>query len=261
MAIEDQKVAEEKAVKEATREYDDLVATLILIATSNKTKAEKFALINKWKSRMQGFNSEFSTRHSESIYTKFADEAWKEAQELEAAIGNVKKKLLPSQQQELNNLAEQLKIGLNSRLNTLTQQAKELAISEEIAKIREGKIGMTDATERIQLTPTKSKPNLVFTNAQGKIVSMQAVMKLTVGDQLWKNVTSSQRSQWLLLGFKFVLHISVMDDKTTPICISLNKTRRDLRKDQLPPMHRGCRSGIRLLKDGFDVAIFNKNYQ
>jgi hypothetical protein len=260
MAIDEQALDEQKAIDEATKEYDALVATLILIATSNKSKSEKNSLINEWKTKMQSFNAEFSVRHSEVAYTKMSEEALKEAQALESSIKNVKKKLSPSQKEELKVLSEELKLGLNKRLDVLIQQAKELTIKEELVKIREGKLGMTNATDRIQLTPSRSKPNLVFTNAKGKIVSMQAVMKLTVGDQLWKTVTSSQRSQWLLLGFKYVQHLSVMDGRTTQICIDLNTTRRDLRKDQLPPMHKGCRSKVKLLKDGWNQAIFLKNF-
>ncbi|MES2395043.1 MAG: hypothetical protein V4549_03530 [Bacteroidota bacterium] len=253
-------LAEEKATKEATEKYDDLVASLVLIATSNRTKAEKFILIDRWRVKMQKFNNEFSIRHTENVYNEFQNKALQEAQALEKTLADLKKNLSTLQTQEMQGLSEQLNGLLNQRLDTLVNKAKELTIKEELTKFREKKLGMKNAEDRIQLTPKKSEPNLVFTNTKGQIVSLEAVMKLTIGDQLWSTVTAAQRSEWLLLGFKFVLHISVLDEHTTQICRSLNKTLRDLTKDQLPPMHRYCRSKIKLVKDGWNLETFLKNF-
>ncbi len=208
---------------------------------------------------MKDFNDEFSTRHTELSYNKFTDHALNEAKELQNFI-ITKKKLTSGQIQEMENLSEQLKISLNKRLNILIDQAKELTVKQELQKIREKKLLMDDATDRIQLTPKKSLPKLLFTNTKGQIVSMEAIMKLTVGDQLWSSVTAAQRSEWILLGFRYVLHISVLDEKTTQICIKLDHTERDLLSDQLPPMHFFCRSKVKLVKDKWDSKVFLKNF-
>lgn len=258
-ADKEELLAEQKAVKEATREYDDLVATLILIATSNKSKREKLALINERRSRMLDFNSEFSSRQTEQVYKKFSERALSEAEALISEI-DVKKKPLPIQQEEAKNLSEELKIVLNKRLDTLIDQAKQLTIKEELQRIRQQKLGIQSSSERLQITPKKSVQNLVFTNSKGQVVSMEAVMKLAVGDQLWSIVTSSQRTEWLLLGFRYVIHISVIDDHTTLICEKLNRTRRDLKKDPLPPMHGWCRSRVKLSKEGWSREIFTQNF-
>lgn len=249
---------EKKAVDEATKRYDDLISTLILIATSGRSKSEKFTLINEWKRKMSAFNNEFSSRQSELFYKKYSQQAFDEAKNLVPEIIS-KKKLSAPEVEELKNLSEQLRIGLNKRLGFLTEQAKQLVISEELTKIREQKIGLKNATDRTQITIKRAKPNLLFTNAKGQIVSMENVMRITIGDQLWATISSSQRSQWVRLGFRYVLHISVMDDKTTEICISLNKTKRDLLVDQLPPMHIRCRSKVKLLRDGWNKNVFLQN--
>lgn len=252
---------ENKAVQEATKEYNDLVAALVLIATSNRSKTEKNSMMNDWRNRMIKFNDEFSKRTSLEFYEKAAQDALDEARELEKTIDLLKKKLTRGQQLELSNLSEQLKNGLNKRLDVLIDQGKQLALKQELTKIRETKLGITDGSDRIQLTPKKSMPNLLFTNAKGQIVNMETVMRITVGDQLWATLTSSQRAEWINLGFRFVLHVSVMDTKTSDICIALNLTKRDLKKDQLPPMHLNCRSKIKLLREGWNMRTFLKNNQ
>jgi hypothetical protein len=251
--------AEQKAVKEATQEYNDLVAALILIAMSNRSKKDKMSFINDWRSRMVKWNSEFASTQTDEVYRKFAEKALKEAKDLLPNL-DLKKKTLSVQEEEIKNLSQQLKLGLDRRLDTLIDQARQLTIKQDLEVIREKKLGMKDASDRIQITPKKSVPNLVFSNQAGKIVKMDTVMKLTVGDQIWTTVTSSQRAQWLLMGFKFAQHISVIDDRTTKICFALHLTKRDLTKDQLPPMHPGCRSTVKLLKEGWNAAIFQKNF-
>lgn len=249
---------EKKAVDEATKKYDELIATLILISVSNKSKKEKFSMIDDLRKKTILFNDEFSQRQTELFYNKYTEEAFSEAEKLVPEV-LAKKKLSTGQKQELESLSEQLKFGLNKRLGALTDQAKQLTVSEELANIREQKLGLKNGSSRIQITPKRSKQNLLFTNAKGQVVSMENVMRITVGDQLWASVSSSQRSEWVRLGFRYVLHISVMDERTTEICIALNKTRRDLLQDQLPPMHIQCRSTVRLLKDGWSSEAFLKN--
>lgn len=251
--------AEQKAVKKATQQYDDLVAALVLIATSNRSKSEKLSMIDDWRARMKQWNTEFSQTQTEETYGKFAEKALGEAQDLVPDL-SVKKKLLPFQEEELKNLSQQLKLGLDRRLDTLIDQAKQLTSKQELQRIREEKLGMKDASDRIQITAKKSTPNLLFTNKEGQIVRMETVMRFTVGDQIWGEVTSSQRSQWLLMGFRYVLHVSIIDNVTTPICRALHLTKRDLTKDQLPPMHLGCRSTVKLLKEGWNEQIFIKNF-
>ncbi len=251
---------EKKAVKEATDKYNDLIATLILISTSNKSKREKIVLINEQRTKMKSFNQEFSDQQTDIFYNKFSDNAFEEASDL-INIDFSKKKLSAGQLQESQNLSDQLKLGLNKRLDVIIDQANQLTLKEELANIREKKLGMTDGSDRIQITPTKSQPNLVFTNVKGQVVAMDTVMKLTVGDQLWATTTSSQRAQWLLMGFRYATHISVLDNNTTPLCRALNGTKRDLTKDQLPPMHIACRSKIKLTKEGWSAEIFAQNYE
>ncbi len=246
--------------KEAAHVYDDLIATFILISTSEKSRKEKFVLIEKWRNKIRTYNTKFAEEKTRQIYLKYSGDAFNEAKSFIDEI-DVKKKLLIGQKEELENLAQQLEIGLNKRLDALTEQAKQLALRQDLTKIQEKKLGYKDATDRTQITPKKAVKNLLFTNKEGKIVSMQSVMKFTVGDQLWSNITTAQRTQWLLLGFIYGTHISVMDDKTTIICRSLNLTRRDLRKDKLPPMHNGCRSKIKLSKEGWDESVFLKNFK
>ena len=239
--------AEEAATKEAGREYDDLVASLILIATSNRSKKEKLGLIENLNRKMRDFNSRFSKNQVEKAYNQFSREAAKEAKELNATL-KVKKKLTGIQHKEVASLKLEMESRLNQRLDILINQAKQLAIKEELAKIRE-ELGMTDGTEKRQITPKKTKKEIVFMDTKGRRIKMDTIMRVTVGDQMWDTINSSKRSTYLRYGFRWAEHISVIDDRTTKICLALDHTVRDLTKDKIPPMHPNCRSRIKLLKD------------
>lgn len=239
--------AEEAATKEASREYDDLVASLILIATSNRSKKEKLSLIENLNKKMRAFNSRFSENQIEKSYNQFSREAAKEAKELNATL-KVKKKLTGTQRKELASLTLEMETRLNQRLDILINQAKQLAIKEDLARIRE-ELGMTDGEEKRQITPKKTKKEIVFMDTKGRRIKMETIMKVTVGDQMWETINSSKRSTYLRYGFRWAEHISVIDDRTTNICLALDHTIRDLTKDKIPPMHPNCRSRIKLLKD------------
>lgn len=257
MALESEKTAN-KLKNEITERYNELIGTLILIATSKKKKKEKISEINKYKKKFKEFNNKFSSSQVEKIYKISAKEATEEAKNIVKEI-NIKKNILPKQQQEINLLKEQLEIGLNKRLDVITEQAKQLTNYEEIKKVRE-QIGMSDGTEKLQIDQKKTKKNLVFINSKGQRVNMNTVMELTVGDSFWLTITSSQRSQWLLLGFKYFIHMSKIDERTTVLCRSLHLQRRDLRKDPIPPLHPRCRSKIKLSKEDWSSDLSLKNY-
>ena len=233
---------EADAVKESSKKYDDLIATLILISTSNRPKREKFLMIEKEAEKMRDFNAEFAQRKIEDTYAKFSKEAAKD-------IGEIKKKLTAGEESEAKNLAQKLEISLKKRVDVLINQAKELVTKEELAKIRESKLGMTDGTDKVQITPKKTKPDLVFIDSKGRKVTMDAVMKITVGDNIWETIFDSKRAVYLEYGFRYAKHISVLDDKTTDICLALDQTVRDLTKDKIPPMHPNCRSRIKIITD------------
>lgn len=243
--------AEKQATDEATRTYDDLVAALILIALSEKSKGEKYQLINKYEAKIRDFNADFARRHVENAYEKFSKEAIKDIQKFEKITGTKLKTLDSTQKAEMKNLVDQMENRLNRRLGTLIEDAKRLVLKEDLKKIREKKMGVKKSVDNTQITPKKSKPDLVFTNSQGKVVKMKAVMKVTVGDQIWQTIFDAKRATYLKLGYRYVRHISVIDSVTTPLCRSLHRKIRDLLKDKIPPLHYGCRSVIELLPKTF----------
>lgn len=241
-SYKDKVQAEKEAVEKATEKYDELLAVLILIATSNRPKKEKIKMIEEQRKKLKNFNKEFSKKEIAKVYKKFSGEA-------ELEIESTKKKLTGSQKKELGNLATQLEIELNKRLDVYVENARKLIIKEELKMLREGELKFKDAQEKRVLSNGKQKTEIIFMDSKGRRITNKAIMEITVGDSMWEATFSAKRTTYLRYGFRYAMHKSVIDDRTTDICLQLDGTIRDLTKDKIPPMHPGCRSDIIFIKD------------
>lgn len=228
---------EKRVVREATEKYDDFVAMLILIATSDRPKTEKLRLIRARLKRLKAFNDRFAGENMNREYKKAVRTAY-------ALIDQPSKKISTGQQKELQNLTNTLKTDMNAKAEALSARGEKLVLKEERRIIREESLDYRDGTERRVVNRTRFRKDVEFQNADGKRVSMGAAMSLIVGDKIWDAIQSARASTWIRSGIEVVVHRSVIDDRTTNICRSLDGKLRRVGVDQLPPLHPNCRSTI-----------------
>ena len=233
---------EKEAVDRLGEKYDDLIDFLVLLAlNTNMSRQRKLTLASRKVFQYKNFNSAFSHSTGRKAYELGKNIAYRDAQK-------PYRKITTAQEAELANLVRQLNLDLDSRLGVYHQNFKKLTYKVDISQLREGKLGFTNATERRLLSGGKtSKREILFMDSKGRRISNRAIMAVGPGDMIWDMMGSGQRSIYLSLGITHVLHLSVIDDRTTDICLNLHKKVRDLRRDPIPPMHKRCRSKIRAI--------------
>lgn len=228
--------------EEATERYNSFIEVVLLIALSRRTKADKIKEINKQLSKLIDWNSKFTERNLAAIYRKQSREAYKEVSEKIEDIST-------AQEAELAALVAGLQEEMNGAAENYAKKARKLAINEEIKRIREERLGFTDGGMK-QVTSAQSRKlreDMEFRDSKGRIITAETVLGLTVGDAVWVTIQNARASTWIKAGYPFGVHRSVIDDRTTAICRYLDGRVRDLRKDQLPPLHRHCRSRIEVV--------------
>lgn len=233
---------EKEVIDELGEKYDDLLDFLILLALNqNLSKQRKLTLASKKVAQYKAFNEVFSRTRGEKAYNLGKNIAYRE-------VGAAIQSITGAQEKELAGLVAQLNADLNSRLGVFENNFKKLTYKVDLANLRETSLGFAQASEQsIFLDGRSKRKELFFTDSKGRKISNKAIMSVGAGDILWDMMGSGKRSVYLSLGITHALHISIIDDRTTPICLSLDKTIRDLRKDRIPPMHPRCRSRIRAI--------------
>ena len=233
---------EKEAVDELGERYDDLIDFFILLALNQRiSRQRKLQIASKKMAQYRAFNSAFSERTGRKAYELGKNQAYRE-------VGAKIQAMSGAQEKELSALIGQLNADLDSRLGVYENNFKKLTYKVDLANLREESLGFTSATEQRYFNDGRSKKKeILFADSKGRRISNKAIMSVGAGDILWDTMESGKRTVYLSLGITEVEHISVIDDRTTEICLSLHRKRRDLRKDKIPPMHRGCRSKIRAI--------------
>ena len=233
---------EQDAVSEANTRYNSFIELMFLISTSGRTKREKFALIEKEYRRLIKWNDAFADRVLPRAYRKLSKDAYRK-------VKKQIKKLTQAQEAEVRNFADQLKEELRLTASVYKKKARKQALLEDLRRIREERLGYTDGRIR-QATSARNKAlreNLEFVDSKGRRIKSNVILRLIVGDIVWSVIQSGKASTWIITGHAFGIHKSVVDDRTTAICLFLDGKIRDLRKDTLPPLHRLCRSDIQVI--------------
>lgn len=233
-----QRQLEKEFVDEAGQKYDDLIAFFVLIAFQERTsKAQKLKMIAEKVRQYRDFNASFSKRAVERAYMVGKNIAYSD-------LSKPIKKITNAQRAEMEALVGQLRADLDSRLGTYEQNGKKLVLKVDLAKLREEALGFTDATEQRFIDRRKKTKEILFLDSRGRRISNKAIMSVGAGDILWDTMASAERSIYLQEGITKAMHISVIDDRTSDICLALHESIRDLRRDKIPPMHPNCRSKI-----------------
>lgn len=223
---------ENQIVKSIQYQYEVFIKTLGLIADDkNMSKQLKLEQTRNVIYQIREYNARFS---------EVLDRVYKEnVKKGYIAIGETVQEPTTLQLQELQQLQENLNNELNSRTQLLEQRAVTIVGEAEIARIR-NEIGMT--------TPIINK-DYSFRSNSGRMLSVDGYLNFTVGNAVNETQLSARFSTYVLNGRTKGIFTAVIDDRTTPICRSLNGQIVDLEKDyaKIPPIagHR-CRSFIRI---------------
>lgn len=224
---------EKEVVDELGAKYDDLIDFLLLLALSERTSRQRKKQIAAAKlAQYKAYNKAFSERAARKAYELGKNQAYRE-------VGAKIQAMSGQQEKELSAFVGQLNADLDSRLAVYDGNFKKLSYRTELASLRAEVLGFADKKVK--------KTELLFMDSKGRRISNSAIMSVGPGDIIWDAMESGKRTVYLSLGITEVEHISVIDDRTTEICISLHRKRRDLTKDKIPPMHRRCRSKIRAI--------------
>ena len=243
---------EKEVIDELGQKYDDLLDFLLLLALSQTiSKQRKLTLASQKVAQYRAFNEVFSRTRGERAYNLGKNSAYRET-------GSAIQKMSSAQEKELAGLVAQMNADLNARLGVYESNFKKLTYKVDLANLRENLLGFAPVDEQRLFADGRSKKkDLLFLDSKGRRISNKVIMSVGAGDILWDTINSGKRSVYLKLGITHAMHFSIVDDRTTPICLSLDRTIRDLRKDRIPPMHPRCRSKVRAI-DPETGEIFKK---
>jgi len=230
------KLEEKQAVSELSKNYDEFIAYALLVATSTMLLSKKKKLINKKFKTIARRNGDIITKSQYNLYKNGKDNIYK-------ALGKKSKRLTAPQKKELEIITEQAQQKAIGMLNGYKVKADTLIVSEALKQYRETGLGVDNAQERFAYGK-KLKKKLAFQNSKGQRIKTKGLTRVIIGDSLYSGYVAGQRSTLLNLDILKVIHVSVMDNRTTEICASLDGQIRNILTDQLPPMHVGCRSII-----------------
>jgi len=223
---------ENNVVRSIQTRYENFIKTLGLIA-DDKTMSKQLK-IQQTKNiiyQIKEYNANFS-EILEKIYLENVNKGYK-------AIGESIQEPTTQQLQEAQILKENLYNELQSRTDQLEQKAINIVGQSEIAKIR-NEMGMA--------TPIINK-DYAFRSNSGRMLSVDGFLNFTVGNAVNETQLSARFSTYVLNGRTVGTFVAVIDDRTTPICRSLNGQLVDITKDfdKIPPIagHR-CRSFLRI---------------
>lgn len=234
------KQVEKQTVKEIDENIQEFISYSVLVATGVFALNQKKKLINNKFKDIASKNEKIIKKASYELYKAGKTKTYKD-------IKKSPKRLTTKQKKELDLVTESTQLKAIGLLNGYKMKADTLIVNESLKMYREDGLGMENAQEKFAYGK-KLKKNLLFQNSKGQRVKTKGLTRVVVGDSLYSGYVAGQRSTFLDNNIFKVLHVSVLDDRTTPICESLDGTERNLLTDQLPPMHAGCRSTITSLK-------------
>ena len=226
---------EQKAIDEATREFNNFIATLALIVELSGRKGAKEKRLSAEIKKMQAFSKDFSLRQATLAYTQQSDAILK-------LLG--RSGLTDAQKKELLTLVNQFKLDLDGKISYLEDKAKRILIRKERQRIRERSMDFEKADEVRFLRNGKRVENFELRDSSGRILTVDVLMKVVVGEAVFGSGMAGRMSTMVENGILTGIHRSIIDDRTTPICLELDGQERDLLSDDLPPLHNGCRSWI-----------------
>lgn len=231
-------LAEEKKITgPLTERFNDLITVLFFIATSDDSLRDKRRQIKKAAERVRKFSEKFATKEMKRLYKKQVREAYK-------IVGQRPKKLTDGQEKELATFTTAVIAQLSGLVDKYRSIAFNVATRHERAKIRENFLGYEDGQERQAIRRTSTTRDFEFKDSKGRRIKADAVIKVSAGDTSWSTITAARNSVFLLAGLNYGYHRSIIDERTSDICLALDGQLRNLSKDPLPPMHPNCRSII-----------------
>ena len=233
---------EKKITNELTDRFNDLIAVLFFISTSDMGIRDKKKQINKAANKLKKYIRTFSQSNLKRIYKQRVREAYK-------ALDQRPKSLTTGQEKELATFVTAMIVQLDGVTSKYQTIALNVSNKEERKKTRERSLGYTDGEERRAVRGDRLTRDFDFKDSKGRRIKSDAVTKVTAGDTTWDMMISAQNSVFLLAGLNYGYHRSVLDDRTSNICNDLDGEIRDLSRDQLPPMHPNCRSVIETIFD------------
>ncbi len=235
---------EEKYLDKVEPLFDDYLDVLNLIVISNLTLRKKKKRIKEAQKKL--------FKQIEKISTSFTQDVIKNSEKVAKAllksIGSKDvQKLSKTKIKEItDSYIEEVELNLKAIATKYKNKADKVAIQKKREVIREESLKFKDGIER-QATSQRNK-RLVKINElktkTGGTIKLRNSLRLGMGDVGFRADTDILESVWILNQITQVIHISVIDHKTTSICRSLDQTIRRLGVDQLPPMHPNCRSEI-----------------
>ena len=223
---------ENSLVASIQKQYKVFIKTLSLIAQDKTmSKQLKIEQTRNVIYQIELYNKDFS-QNLNKVYLENVKKGY-------IAIGELPQEPTTEQLKEMQLLQENLLTELNSKTTQLEQKAVAIVGQAEIAKIR---------TEMGMKTPIIN-PDYSFKSNSGRMLSVDGYLNFVVGNQVNETQLSARFSTYVLNGRTIGTFVAVLDDRTTPVCRSLNGQIVDLTKDsdKIPPIagHR-CRSFIRI---------------
>ena len=235
---------EDDAVDKMESDFDAFIAKLLVISTAtNLTLREKKKHINDETKKMFDKINEFSTSFTQRVLEKSNNNA----EELAKLIGveNVQKLSETQLNETIKNFSEEVTINLKGMATKFKGQADKNAVQKKRELAKE-EAGYKDGRQRAATSANKKRLTAVngLTTRTGGKISVRNSLRLAIGDVLFRGDSDVLEATWLKNGITRVVHVSVIDNRTTQICRSLDGTVRILGEDQLPPMHPNCRSRV-----------------
>lgn len=213
------------------------------IAASHLSLKEKTARINEKVAELVAKQKEISAVIVDKIYTK-------SSQDTQKKIGVKETGLSSTQMKDVNNIKTQLNLDLDSSASLLRNKSlKAVKKLEQERIIKE----MNEVTGAKRLAGKKKDAQLVFNDSLGRKIQPINSVELIVEDTLWSTMHIAMAGVLVHNGLRYVIHHSVIDDRTTQICLSLDGKVRDVLSDELPPLHARCRSTT--------TPILDKNFK
>jgi len=235
---------EEEITSKITDGLNEMITILFFISRSEDGIREKRAQVRRAVDKARRALVTFAQSKINRAYKDQVRDAYK-------LIGQAPKKLNQGQLKEMKAFSATIEQQIDDVIDKYQSIANRVILQNERQKIRENFLKYEDGSERKAVSSASSKlaKDFDFRDSKGRRIKSDAVVKITAGDTTWSTIVAARNSVFLLSGFNYGYHRSVIDDRTSEICKELDGKIRDLRKDQLPPMHPNCRSVIEPILD------------
>lgn len=233
--VKKEKIELEKTVDEYTGdfidEYKNTIAVISFLITSDKTLRQKVGLINEFTERLKEKQAKFVEKSTRNTFLF-------NVRKTEGFLGIKKSKLSPKQERELSFLILDMKLEMNTIADVLRMKSINAARRIEQRKT----LFALSPEKEIREKKINESPKIVFNDSLGRKINPINQVRLTASDSLWNTAMTGLKTVMIANALTTVIHKSILDDRTTPLCRSLNGKKRNILVDQLPPMHAYCRS-------------------